>query len=141
MSRLRDDRGSVMVLALGLLVVCVIAVGVIVDASTVFLARRSLQAQADSAALAGAQAIDVEAYYARGAAQGVRLDAGAVRGAVDRQVRQDGGDARLRSVSVLDDVVYVRMSDRVRPPFSGWLTTAGSYVLEVEAGATLSYRS
>jgi len=32
------------------------------------------------------------------------------------------------------------MFDRVRPPFSGWLTPRGAYDLQVEAGAILSYR-
>ena len=70
------ERGSVLVLALGLVVICLIAVAVVVDASTVFLARRSLQSAADSAALAGAQAIDLDDYYARGAAVGIVLDPG-----------------------------------------------------------------
>ena len=38
------------------------------------------------------------------------------------------------------DIVYVGMTDRVRPPFSGWLITQGAYDLQVEAGATLRYR-
>lgn len=140
MKRLEGDRGSVLILSLGLLVVCVLAVGVVVDASTVFLARRSLQAQADSAALAGAQAIDVEAYYERGASAGIRLEPTRVRTAVERYVRRSAGDVRLRAVALDDDVVIVRLQGVVRPPFSGWLTPSGSYDLEVEAGATLSYR-
>jgi hypothetical protein len=43
-------------------------------------------------------------------------------------------------VSLRNDIVLVAMTDRVRPPFSGWLTPSGSYDLEVEAGAVLSYR-
>ena len=140
MRRLHGDRGSVMILSLGLLVVCVLAIGVVVDASSVFLARRSLQAQADSAALAGAQAIDVEAYYQRGAASGIRLEPTRVRTAVERYVRRSAGDVRLRAVALADDVVIVRLQGVVRPPFSGWLTPSGNYDLEVEAGATLSYR-
>ena len=140
MRRLHGDRGSVVILSLGLLVVCVLAIGVVVDASTVFLARRALQAQADSAALAGAQAIDLGAYYADGAASRIRLDSTGIRAAVERHVRRDPGEGRLTSVSLRDDVVLVAMTDRVQPPFSGWLTPSGAYDLEVEAGAILSYR-
>ena len=140
MKRIREDRGSVMLLSIGLIVVCMLAVGLVIDASTVFLTRRALQAEADSAALAGAQAIDIEAYYARGAADGIRLDAMAVRAAVQRFVRRGSIDGRLASVAMQGDVVIVRMTGRVRPPFSGWLTPSGAYDLEVEAGATLSYR-
>ena len=136
-----DDRGSILILSLGLLVVCVLAVGVVVDASAVFLTRRALQAEADSAALAGAQAIDVESYYARGASDGIRLDPVAVRSAVQRFVRRGSVQGRLESVDVRGDIVLVRMTGRVRPPFSGWLTPSGAYDLEVEAGATLGYRS
>lgn len=136
-----DDRGSVLILSLGLLVVCVLAVGVVVDASAVFLTRRALQSEADSAALAGAQAIDVESYYARGASDGIRLDPVAVRSAVQRFVRRGSIQGRLESVDLREDIVLVRMTGRVRPPFSGWLTPSGAYDLEVEAGATLGYRS
>lgn len=141
MTRGREDRGSVLILTLGLLVVCVLAVGVVVDASAVFLTRRALQSEADSAALAGAQAIDVEAYYARGASDGIRLDPPAVRSAVQRFVGRGSIQGRLTSVELRGDVVVVRMNGRVRPPFSGWLTPSGAYDLEVEAGATLNYRS
>ncbi len=134
------EEGSAIVLILGLIVVCFLALGVVVDVSTVYLARRSLQAQADAAALAGAQAIDLDHYYAYGASEEIRLEPMAVRSAVERQVRRDAGDARLTSVALRGDAVYVGMTDRVRPPFSGWLTPRGAYDLQVEAGATLRYR-
>lgn len=140
MSRLRGDDGSILILSLGFIVICVIAIGVVVDASTVFLARRELQARADSAALAGAQAIDLDAYYARGPADRIALDPGRVRAAVERQVRRAPGDGRLTGVSLNGEQVIVSMSARVRPPFSGWLTPSGAYDLRVEAGAVLSYR-
>lgn len=136
----RDDRGSVLVLALGFIVVCIIAVGVVVDASSVFMARRALQSQADAAALAGAQAIDVDEYYANGASPRIRLDHAAVGGAVRAHVARAGGPARLDGISLRDQEVIVRMSDTVRPPFSGWLTPSRSYTLTVDAGATLLYR-
>lgn len=140
MSRLRRDDGSILVLSLGFIVICILALAVVVDASTVFLARRALQAQADGAALAGAQAIDLGAYYADGAASRIRLDPAGIRSAVERHVRRDPGTGRLTSVALDADVVTVAMTDQVRPPFSGWLTPSGAYRLEVEAGAILSYR-
>ena len=136
----RRDEGSILVLSLGFIIICIIALAVVVDASTVFLARRALQSQADGAALAGAQAIDLDAYYSEGASERIRLDEASVRAAVDRHVRRDPGDGRLTGVTMRDDVVLVTMTDRVRPPFSGWLTPSGAYLLTVEAGAVLSYR-
>jgi hypothetical protein len=135
-----SDEGSILVLSLGFIVICILALAVVVDASSVFLARRALQSQADAAALAGAQAIDLGAYYASGAAPRIVLDPTGIRAAVERHVRRDPGDARLTGIALRDDVVLVSMTDRVRPPFSGWLTPSGAYDLEVEAGAVLSYR-
>jgi len=140
MTKRASDDGSILVLSLGFIVICILALAVVVDASTVFLARRALQSQADAAALAGAQAIDVDAYYSGGADARIRLDPARIRATVERHVRRDPGDGRLAAVSLRNDIVLVAMTDRVRPPFSGWLTPSGSYDLEVEAGAVLSYR-
>lgn len=133
------ERGSIMVLTLGFIVICVLAVAVVVDASSVFLQRRSLQAAVDAAALAGAQAIDLDDYYVRGAAQGIRLDPVAVNTAVrDYLARTEG--VRFESVRIEGGEVVVRARSRVRPPFSGWLTPSGAHTLTAEAGATLVYR-
>jgi hypothetical protein len=140
MTRRSRDDGSILVLSLGFIVICILALAVVVDASSVFLARRALQSQADAAALAGAQAIDLGAYYADGASPRIRLDPTGIRASVERHVRRDPGDGRLAGITLRDDVVLVSMTDRVRPPFSGWLTPSGAYDLEVEAGAVLSYR-
>jgi len=139
MRRAGDDQGSIMVLTLGFIVICILAVAVVVDASSVFLARRSLQAAVDSAALAGAQAIDLEDYYARGAADGIRLDPVAVRSQVTRQMSRVDG-VRLESVRIEGGEVIVTARTRVRPPFSGWLTPGGAQTLTAQAGATLTYR-
>lgn len=140
MKRLRQDEGSILILGLGFIVICILALGVVVDASAVFLERRSLQAQADAAALAGAQAIDLRAYYASGASARIRLDPARIRSAVQRQVRRDAGSGRLHDVALRNDVVLVTMTARVRPPLSGWLTPSGAHDLRVQAGAVLNYR-
>lgn len=134
-----SDGGSIMVLTLGFIVICVLAVAVVVDASSVFLQRRSLQAAVDSAALAGAQAIDLDEYYVHGAADGIRLDPVAVNAAVREYLTRADG-VRFESVRIHGGEVVVRARSRVRPPFSGWLTPGGAYTLTAQAGATLSYR-
>lgn len=133
------EQGSIMVLTLGFVVVCILAVAVVVDASSVFLQRRSLQAAVDSAALTGAQAIDLDDYFARGAADGVRLDPVAVNVAVRGFLAGVDG-VRFESVRIEGDEVVVRARSRVRPPFSGWLTPSGAHTLTAEAGAALRYR-
>jgi uncharacterized membrane protein len=60
--RARDD-GTVLLLTLFLGLVLVLATAVVVDASAAFLARRSLAGQADGAALAAAQQVDLTAFY------------------------------------------------------------------------------
>lgn len=60
----RRDDGTVLLLTVFLGLVLVLATVVVVDASAAFLARRSLASQADGAALAAAQEVDLAAYYA-----------------------------------------------------------------------------
>lgn len=135
-----DERGSILVLSLGFIILCILAIAVVVDASTVFIQRRALQGVVDSAALAGAQAIDVDVYYERGATQGLVLSPGGVQRAVSGHLRT-ASNIRLEAVSLDGDTVVVRASTRVRPPFSGWLTPSGTHTLTAEAGARLTYRT
>lgn len=58
------DRGSVLLLTVFLGLVLAGVVAVVVDASAVFLAHRALASQADGAALAAAQEVDLDAFYA-----------------------------------------------------------------------------
>lgn len=63
---LHDESGQVLpmvtVMALGLLAM----VGLVIDAGTMFAAKRDLQATADAAARAGATVIDEDAYRSSG---------------------------------------------------------------------------
>lgn len=60
------DRGSVLVLVLGLAGILVALVAVVVDVSSVVLAKRAVAGAADGAAVSAAQALDLEAVYAGG---------------------------------------------------------------------------
>jgi len=69
MSRRRradDDRGTVMVLALGGMLLALTVALVLADASSLFMRRTALMAVADEAAIAAASAIDVAALYEQG---------------------------------------------------------------------------
>jgi Flp pilus assembly protein TadG len=61
--RPRGDDGQILVLTAFLVFVLAGLVAVVVDVSAAFLARRSLASQADGAALAAAQSVDLEAFY------------------------------------------------------------------------------
>lgn len=137
----RDDRGSVLLLTLGFVVVIVMAIGVVVDTSAVFLQRRSLAALADGAALAGAQSIDVDAYYRRGAPAALRPSSSQVRSDVLDYLRSAGAErdgVRVERIAVEGGVVIVSLRRTARAPFTGWLRV--DFPVRAEAGARLLLR-
>ena len=141
--RLGDaDRGSVLPLVIGVVVVVVMLVTVVTDVSVLWLQRRSLQATVDGAALAGAQAVDLPTVYAGGAHGDLLLDPRAARSAVrtysagvpsSRQLAQ----FRLTAITVTTSTVTVRAQAVARPPFLSWLTGRGvTVVAEASARTT-----
>lgn len=142
MKRVSDDRGSVLILGVGLIAVVLLAVAVLADASVAFLQRQQLFALADAAALAGAQAIDLEAYYADGASAATRLDAVAVPGRVRAHLERSRAADAIDGL-VVDHItsdgqqVVVALSAPLRLPFL--LGLDGSRVA-VEARSQLAYR-
>ena len=71
---MKNDEGSIMLLGIGMIGVCLLALAVITDSASAFIQQRELQSVADSIALAGAQGIDLEEYYEVGATQSTRLN-------------------------------------------------------------------
>lgn len=69
-----SDSGSIVLLGIGFLGVCLLALAVITDVSAAFIQQRSLQSQADSIALACVQVIDLEEYYRSGATESTKLN-------------------------------------------------------------------
>lgn len=132
------DRGSALILGIGLLVVCLTGVAVLADASVALLQRQRLLALADGAALAGAQAIDLDAYYARGATESTALDPGAADAAVRRHLAA-AAVAETRLVAVASDGtdVLVTLAGPIRTPFLGALVDGE---ITVASRARLSYR-
>ena len=138
----RDERGSVLVLGAGLVVVCILAITMLVDASTALLQRQRLRAFADGAALAGAQAIDVSAYYAEGASSSTRLDRTRVEDVARRHLdRAVAGYAidEFFVERIWSDGRQVVVSIRapLRLPFLDDLFSAD---IRVESSAQLAYR-
>jgi uncharacterized membrane protein len=140
MSRLSDDRGSVLLLGVGLTVACLLAFVVMVDASAAFLQRRQLLAVADAAALAAAQSIDLPAYYAEGASTATRLDVSGLPRRVRAHVARAGGPEGSTVDLVASDgrQVVVGMSSPLRLPFLSGLVADR---IRVESRAQLAYRA
>ena len=137
----RDDRGSVMLLGLGAITICLLAVVVAVDASAAFLQRRALVAVADAGALAGAQALDVETYYREGASGATSLSPGEVEQRV-RDFLQRTNATQLPGLSleaVTSDgrFVTVAVSAPLTLPF---LSAFADEPLRAESRARLAYR-
>lgn len=135
MRRLRGDDGTVLVLVLGLTAVLVLMVGVVVNVSAAVLARRAVASAADGAAVAAAQALDVDAVYAEGL-RGERLplsgaDAQRRVAAYGRQAASAQPGLRL-TVTVEGSTARVQATRDVRLPFSRLL---GLRPLTVEAVA------
>ena len=146
----RSDEGSVLVLGLGAVVVCLLALVIGVDASAAFLQRRALVALADASAIAGAQGIDLAVYYREGASAATGLDARAVTERVTSFLSTTGAahrsgvegatveGLRLEQVSMDDRTVVVRLSAPLRLPF---LSALGDQAITVESRARLAYRA
>jgi uncharacterized membrane protein len=125
MTRSRADRedGSIMLLTLGCVAIALILVIVVVDASAVFLARRSLASDADGASLAAAQSVSSQTVYANGA--GAQLPLDAVQDAI---ARYEGGNPSQLVGAVeheeTGDTVVVTGKRSVHLPFGSFLGIA-----------------
>lgn len=137
--RTGGEEGSVLVLVVGLTAVLVLLVGVVVDVSAVVLARRSLSSAADGAAVAAAQALDEDVFYARGPAAGVPLSRGEVQDRVSAyEVGASSGQPGLQMSGMVDRgyTAVVTATRTVRLPFSGRLGFA-----DVEVSAVARARA
>ena len=131
----RDETGTVVLWLLGVCMLLFALGGISLDLWRGFSARRSLAATADAAALAGASAVDEDAYRASGV---VRLDpalAGArARDHVTRQLDR----AALRRVDVHADrdAVTVVVRGEIGFTLLGVLDPGGDLPVQVSATAT-----
>jgi uncharacterized membrane protein len=132
----------VLPLVIGAVVVVLMLVTVVTDVSVLWLQRRSLQATVDGAALAGAQAVDLDAVYAGGAHGDLLLDPRAARSAVRGYVRAvptSLRSLRVSSVVVTGTTVTVRATALASPPFLAFVTGRGvTVVAEASAVTTAS---
>ncbi|CAO5255870.1 putative Flp pilus-assembly TadG-like N-terminal domain-containing protein [Frankia sp. AgKG'84/4] len=127
------DGGTILILTLGYLMVAVMLVIVVTDASVVYLARRSVASAADGAALAAAQRIDENAIYSTGGALH-ELPLSDITDTVNQYQRQadPSGHTTLSSSLVDAGTVRVEGTRAVDLPVVGYL---GIGPVTVRAGA------
>ena len=119
MKRLRrpqatDDEGSVLLLTLGYAILAIAVILVCVDATSLYLAQKRLDALADAAALAGADGFSVTVVDDEPVAT---LLSAAVQAQAEAMVAQVGGGARLVYGWMPDGLsARVTLADVWRPP-------------------------
>lgn len=132
----RDDSGTILVLLLGFTAVLLLMVAVVVNVSSVILAKRGVVSAADGAAIAAAQELDLSVLYASGLGARIPLDQGGVVRAVEEyqaQAQQSQPGLDLRGEVAADGTTaIVRGVRSVRLPFGEIL---GFRPVQVEAKA------
>lgn len=127
-----------MILSLLYVVLALLLVTAVASATSVHLERKALLALADGAALAGATALDEEAYYTReGGTEPLTLTDASVAAAVEQHVaasapRDLEGLAIARAVAVDARTTEVTLVAVARPPLITWVTAAWSDGIPLE---------
>jgi uncharacterized membrane protein len=126
-SRRTTEEGQTTLLLVGFFLVAVLLVVVVVDASAAYLRRQRLDALADGAALAAADAIAAERVYLGGLDERASIDPGLARAHVAEHLRAvqahrayPGLSYRVRTTV---DSVEVRVAAPLELPFAppGWV--------------------
>jgi uncharacterized membrane protein len=100
MGRRSSDDGQITVLIIGFVVIVVLAVGVVANASKAFVYRRSLASWADGAAIAAAQAVAEDVVYAGPTMETLPISATEARRVVDEYVASNGLGHRFTGLRV-----------------------------------------
>lgn len=135
------EQGQVTLLILGFMVVVVLMVGVMVDASAAYLRRQGLDSLADGAALAAADGIQGRQVYEGGLGERARIDPVVARAYVATYLRQSQAGRRYPGLTWAVDTTAERVVVRVAAPVDlpigapGWASrtvvssTAAAYVV------------
>ncbi len=130
MSRRRNETGQTALLIVGFFAVAVLLVVVVVDASAAYLRKQELDALADGAALAAADAVREEQVYTEGLGETAPLDPVAARRQVGAYLSSVGAHRSYRglryTVAPGQQSVEVRVSAPLELPFAppGWAGSA-----------------
>ena len=140
---LGNDSGSMIPLVLGMVVITTMLVTVVTDVGSMWLARRSLQATVDGAALAGSRAVDLEAIYAGQSRGRLTLDSPAANQAVRDFVAVSPSVRQLRmfrvtAIRVSGSAITVRAQATIRPPFMSLLSAHDVAIVAQASAETIT---
>lgn len=132
-----EDEGTILVLLLGFVAVLALMVAVVVNVSSVILAKRGVVSATDGAAVSAAQSLDLDALYAGGLAGGripLNTAEAATRVAAYEADAQDGQPGLQLRLARIDGgtTVVVQGVRSVELPFGRLL---GFAPVQVEAEA------
>lgn len=133
----RDERGQTAVLILGFVLVLVMAVAVVVDATAAYLRRQALDGLADGAALAAADGIEGQSVYTTGLGDRAEVDPAAAGALVDAYLASVGAARRYpglaRSVETDGARVVVHVTTPLELPLPLPRLGEGAHVSAVAA--------
>ena len=136
-ARLREDRGTMTILVVGVLVVILMVLAVGTAITGIHLERNRLQGTADGAALAASQAYSLDELYGQGPAQLQQADARAAAEAYLSTypvASERTRDVRIASLDVDGDgMVRVVLEAQTDPPLIGWITSIGWVRVGIDA--------
>ena len=138
MARLRrDDAGQITLMIIGFVMIVVLAVGVVANASKAFVYRRSLASWADGAAIAAAQHVAEDAIYAGPLVGELPISEHGAHAAVADYVARNGLAERFEGldveVSVNDGAGTVTVEFAATVPL---VLAAGAATIPISAEAT-----
>ncbi len=138
-----NEAGSMIPLVLGMLLITTLLVTVVTDVGSMWLARRSLQATVDGAALAGSRAVDLAAIYAGQSRGRLTLDSSAASQAVRDFVAISPSIRQLRSfrvtaIHVSGSTITVRVQATIRPPFISLLSSHDVQIVAQASADTIT---
>ena len=113
--RATSEDGQVTVLVIGMMIVVMAVSGLAVDGTRAFIERRALQNVADTAALAGADQLDLVSFYGSGGGV-LELDVSAARAAALEMVGASRRDA-VASITTEEGAVQVTLRGKVETSF------------------------
>jgi uncharacterized membrane protein len=96
----RPDEGQITLLIIGFVMIAVLAVGVVANASKAFVYRRSLASWADGAAIAAAQSVAEDVIYAGPHVEELPISASEARRVVDDYLARHGLAGRFDGLRV-----------------------------------------